>query len=897
MPPMIGTRVGRYELLEKVGSGGMGEVYRARDHDLHRDVGIKFLPERFASDSDRLSRFAHEARAASSLNHPNIVTIHEIGQSSGVPYIVMEFVEGETLRALLSGRPLPTRRLLEIAGQLADGLAKAHAAGIVHRDLKPENIMVTRDRFVKILDFGLAKLLTESPSGRDEGGLDSSLVTLAPPSPNTSAGVVLGTAGYMSPEQTRGRPVDYRSDQFALGVILYEMTTGRHPFRRETHVQTLAAIIDDQPEPIGSLNPAMPVPVCWIVERCLAKEPGERYTSTSDLARELHNILEHLSDVGSTAPMPAAGAAAHRPGRTRDFRVAGAGLVLFAVLAGVSALVPAIRDKVALTLHLRTVPADKHLAILPFRAAGATEEDRALADGLIELLTVHLTRLERFQKTLSVEPVSNVRQAGVSSAETASRALGVTMVVAGSVQRVEGRLVFTAILEDAVRKRTLRAETADSPETLVAAVVHMLDLELNSDEKAALRASGTGVAEAAVLSAQALGYNLYAEGRNALERYDQVKSLERAVELFNRALERDPGYALAHAGLGEAHWRLYRATRRPEYVTLARQHCERALSLDGLLAPAWVTLGIIEAGTGHAEEAIVDFKRALDREPRSAPAYRELGRAYERLNRLAEAEATYKKAIALRPDSWSGYSYLGYVLVTQGRSVEAERVYAQALELAPDNAELWDSLGSARYYQERFADAQAAYTKSLALYPRPQTMSNLATLQFYLGRYADAAKTLEQATRTGARDFRIWRNLGAALYWAPGERNRAPAAYRKAAELAEEERKIDPRNPLTLVQLADCYAMLGEPARALAVAAEGLGIGPVDASLAAIAAGIYEVLGDRTEALRWIGVALKAGQPRLDIERDPTFKTLITDRRYVAMTEGKKPVSDGKATS
>ncbi|HEX5856087.1 MAG TPA: serine/threonine-protein kinase, partial [Thermoanaerobaculia bacterium] len=389
---MIGTRFGRYELLENVGSGGMGEVYRARDHDLHRDVGIKFLFERFASDSDRLSRFAHEARAASSLNHPNIVTIHEIGQSSGVPYIVMEFVEGETLRALISGRPFPARRLLEIAGQLADGLAKAHAAGIVHRDLKPENIMITRDRFVKILDFGLAKLLTESPAGRDEGGLGSSLVTLAPtpPSPHTTAGVILGTAGYMSPEQTRGRPIDYRSDQFALGVILYEMATGRHPFRRESHVQTLAAILNDQPEPIASLNSAMPAPVCWIVERCLAKEPGERYTSTSDLARELHNILEHLSDAGSTTRMPAAGEAARRPGRTRGFRVASAGLALFAVLAGVSAFVPAIRDRVALTLHLRAVPADKHLAILPFRAAGASEEDRALADGLIELLTVHL---------------------------------------------------------------------------------------------------------------------------------------------------------------------------------------------------------------------------------------------------------------------------------------------------------------------------------------------------------------------------------------------------------------------------------------------------------------------------------------------------------------------------
>jgi serine/threonine-protein kinase len=873
----------------------MGEVYRARDHDLHRAVAIKFLPERFASSPDRLGRFAHEARAASSLNHPNIITIHEIGESPDGPYIVMEFIEGETLRALLSSRPVPPRRQLEIAGQLANGLAKAHAAGIVHRDLKPENVMVTRDRFVKILDFGLAKL-TEDSSARNGRAPDSNVVTQAAPplSPETTAGVVLGTAAYMSPEQAKGKPVDYRSDQFAMGVILYEMATRRHPFRRENYIQTLAAIIVDEPEPITRENSTIPAPLGRVIERCLAKDPEERYASTSDLAREIHDILERLSDDAGTARVSAARSAAGPSGWSRGGRIAGGAFALFAVLAGVSALVPAIRDRVAVTFHLRAVPGDKRLAVLPFHAASDSEDDRALADGLVELLTAHLTPLERFRKTLSVEPVSNVRQAGVRSAETAARTLGVTMVVAGSVQRVAGRLVFTAILEDAVGKRTLRAETADSPETLASAVVHMLDLELGPEEKAAIRPSRAGDAEAAVLSTQALGYTFYGEGRTALERYDQARSIERAIELFNKALERDPGYALAHAGLGEAYWRLYRATRKPEYVALARQHGERALALDELLAPAWVTLGVIEAGTGHAEAALANFKRALDREPRSASAHRELGRAYERLNRLAEAEATYRKAIELRPDSWSGYSYLGYLLVTQNRPAEAERVYARALELAPDNAQLWDSLAGARYYQGRFADAQAAFAKSVALNPRPQTISNLATLQFTRGEYAEAAKTLEQATRTGTRDFRIWRNLGAALTWAPGDRGRAAPAYRKAVELAEEERKIDPRNADTLVQLADCYAMLGDPARARAAAAEGLAIGPVDAGLAAIAAGTYEVIGDRTEALRWIGAAMNAGLPRADLEHDPNFRTLVTDPRYVAMTAARKPASGGK---
>ncbi len=333
MPPSVGMRFSRYELLSRLGAGGMGEVWHAHDHDLHRDVAVKFLPEQFAADPNRMGRFAQEARAASSLNHPNIVTIHDIGEGSGLHYIVMELVEGQTLRELIlgqEGRAVSTRKLLEIGAQLADGLAKAHAAGIVHRDLKPENVMVTSDGFVKILDFGLAKLRADG-SGEKERGFDSAAPTWPQsPSPQTAIGAVLGTAGYMSPEQARGRAVDYRSDQFTLGSILYEMATGRQAFRRETPAQTIAAIIEDPPEPLAALSPQLPPPVRWIVERCLAKEPAERYASTLDLARELRSLRERLPEVDSSAPGRAA-----LPGlRLRVFaRPLRAGAAVLAVLA------------------------------------------------------------------------------------------------------------------------------------------------------------------------------------------------------------------------------------------------------------------------------------------------------------------------------------------------------------------------------------------------------------------------------------------------------------------------------------------------------------------------------------------------------------------------------------
>ncbi len=286
-----GTKLGPYEILAPLGAGGMGEVYRARDPRLGRDIALKVLGEGVANDHDRLRRFEQEARAASALNHPHIVAVYDIGSESGTTYTAMELVDGTTLREVLGDASLPTRRLLEVAVQIADGLAKAHDAGIVHRDLKPENVMISRDGYVKILDFGLAKLV-ELPASSD--------ATDAPT--GTRPGMVMGTVGYMSPEQAAGRTVDFRSDQFSLGAMLYELSTGNRAFRRESSVETLAAIIREEPAPIAQVSPHLPAPFRWIVERCLAKEPDGRYASTRDLARDLAMVREHLSELSGEVP-------------------------------------------------------------------------------------------------------------------------------------------------------------------------------------------------------------------------------------------------------------------------------------------------------------------------------------------------------------------------------------------------------------------------------------------------------------------------------------------------------------------------------------------------------------------------------------------------------------------
>jgi serine/threonine protein kinase len=317
-----GTRLGPYEILTPVGAGGMGEIYRARDTRLQRLVAVKVLPAELSSHSARLKRFETEARLASGLNHPNIVTIHEIGQTDSTAFIVMELVDGKTLRELLHLGPLPLRKLLSIAAQVADGLAKAHGSGIVHRDLKPENVMVTSDGLVKVLDFGLAKLM--HPEERRQTAQAATIPG------GTEPGVVMGTVGYMSPEQAVGQPVDFRSDQFSFGSILYEMVTGKQAFDRATKPEVLAAIIREEPEPIEVRNSRAPSHLRWIVERCLAKEPRDRYAATEDLARDLAILREHVSDLSGETRI-----GIEAPRRPARWGAVGLAAVLLATLAGI----------------------------------------------------------------------------------------------------------------------------------------------------------------------------------------------------------------------------------------------------------------------------------------------------------------------------------------------------------------------------------------------------------------------------------------------------------------------------------------------------------------------------------------------------------------------------------
>jgi eukaryotic-like serine/threonine-protein kinase len=652
MPAEVGSRFGRYEILAPLGAGGMGEVFRARDHDLQREVAIKFLPERFGSDSARLARFSREARAASSLNHPNIVTIHEVGEAAGQPFIVMELVDGRTLRRLVRDRPLGIKRTLDIAVQLAEGLAQAHGAGIVHRDLKPENVMVTRDGLVKILDFGLAKLHTDRPS---DGTGARSDVAETRSAVGTRASVVLGTAGYMSPEQARGEPADHRSDQFAFGAVLYELATGRKAFHGDSWVQTLTAVIEREPDPIASLNPEFPAPARWAVERCLSKDPKNRYASTVDLAHELRNVREHLSEASSASAATAVSAVLSRrvPAWTV---VVGAALILLASLA-----VPAVRQAIAKRLGPPPPPAEVRVAVLPISVAA---DEASCCGGMAEYLTARLAALSQFDRRVSLVPASEVRAAGVVAPSAALRVLGATLVITVSVSRAGDNLLVSVGLADTEKLRQLPGSTKSfprstfSPEDVANQVAPLLEVQLAAGEKASWSGGASAVPEAGVLYAQGLGLTPYQQARSLLERYDQARSLEQAITLFNEAVNLDSSYAAAHAARGEARLRLYRLTKQPQDIALAEQSARQALSLDPTRSGGWMTLGMVLVQKGDIAEAQNAFDAAIARNRLGADTYRELGLAYQRARIWDKAEAAYRKAIDLQPNAWPSHNYL-----------------------------------------------------------------------------------------------------------------------------------------------------------------------------------------------------------------------------------------------
>jgi serine/threonine-protein kinase len=556
-------------------------------------------------------------------------------------------------------------------------------------------------------------------------------------------------------------------------------------------------------------------------------------------------------------------------------------LAIAVVAAGISIVALRIPERVHVWSASLLPMTEKQLVVLPFTNVGNDAQNQGFCDGLVEILSSKLSQLEQFQRTLRVVPSTDVLREGIVSVREARQTFGATLAITGSVQRTENRVRLTINLVDPQTLRQLRSKTIDTEahdisvlqDGVVLEVAELLDVKLSSQAKQVLAIGGTTVPSA---------YEYYMQGRGYLQRYEAAQNVDTAISLFNLALGQDRRYALAEAGLGEAYWRKYEQTKDTRWAEQAKKSSAAAIGLNDKLAQVYVTLGMIHTGTGHFDEAVQNLQKALALDPINSDAYRELAKTYQQMGRLKDAESAYMNAIAVRPAYWGTHNDLGGFYYHLGRYAEAEKQFRTVVELTPDNARGYSNLGVIAYSQKRYEEAAKMYEKSVAIKPSGAAYTNLGTVYYMLGQYDEAARYYELTIQMNDRNLRWWHNLATAYQWSHNQ-EKARAAFQRTAALAEEQRRVNPRDASLLILLADAYAMLGQPQHARELLGEALALAPDAVADMFQASVVYEQLRDRELALRWIAKAVKGGYPRDLVEKDPTLAQLRLDPRFQAL--------------
>jgi serine/threonine protein kinase/Tfp pilus assembly protein PilF len=674
---MIGRTVSHYRILEKLGEGGMGVVYKAEDTRLGRAVALKFLPPELTRDASAKERFINEARAASALDHPNICTMYEVAETEdGQTFIAMAYYEGESLESKIARGPLKLDEALDIAVQIAQGLGKAHGQGIIHRDIKPANILITEDGLVKIVDFGLAKLAGAKL---------------------TRTGASLGTAQYMSPEQARGEEVDARSDVFSLGAVLYEMLTAKRSFPGEYTQATLYAIMNEEPAPVTSLRSGIPMELERIVEKALAKKTTERYQHADDLIVDLKNVAREPASASSRGVAGGPG----RPPR-RALRIAlPAALIVFAAI--VAAILIGTRGR-------HTGHVQKSIAVLPFKNMSDSKEDEYFSDGMTEDIITQLSKIADL-KVISRTSIMGYKN-GNKKIREIGKELGVSTVLEGSVRRADDHIRIVAQLIDARNEGHLWAETYDEEMAQIFAIQSDVAQKIASALKATLLPAEKELIEKSP-TRNLTAYDYYLRGR---ERYYQYlrEDNEAAISLFKKALALDPRYALAYAGLGDGYGQ--RASRygfSPAWLDSAVAVSENAISSDPKLAEGYKALGLAYEFKGWLDKSLDAYRKALALNPNYAPALANIGWIDLFRGNLAESADLYRKASAMDPGVAFYYVGLALAYFTLDDDAKAIDACNDALGLQPGLTAGYLCLGVIYLAEQRSEDAIRQSEKAL----------------------------------------------------------------------------------------------------------------------------------------------------------------------------------------
>ena len=824
--PTVGQVLGHYRIVEQIGAGGMGVVFRARDEQLDRDVALKILPNLSLLSEPARRQFRREALSLAKITDPCVAMAFDFGHDNGIDYLVTEFVPGLTLEGKL-----------------------AHREGVIHRDLKPSNVKVTPEGRLKILDFGLAYLLKAETE-------------MAATAPLTDTFSDAGTVPYMAPEQIKGQKPDARADVWSAGAVLYEMSTGKRPFGDLVGTQLIAAIIEQTPVPPRDVNPKISDGLERVIFRALQKDPKERYQSAGDLRIDLANLAT------GTMPIHPRPAPSVKWGRW--------------VLALVA--IALIGAGIWWKLHPSgpSAPEGRMMAVLPFESVANDPPTNALGLGLTQTVTAKLVQAVdggHLQLVSTRELIAH----GVRTSDQARREFGTDLVLEGSLQQDGSRIRITWSLVDPRTHGQIAANTitgnADDifglQDSLFTEVLEKLPLAVDPGRQQSLRGRP---------DTKPAAYDFYLRGRGYLEDYQHPDNIESAIVQFERAIAIDKNYAPAYAAMGLAYNAGFQwMNRGKDWIEKARAQCERALAITPQLAEGHTCLGNVYFSTGRYEEAVQQFQRSLDLDHNSDETLGLLAAAYQKQGKTSAAEEAYRKAISLRPNYWGVYSAFGTFYYNQARYADAAGLFKNAIQLAPLNYSGYSNLGAMYLLLGRYNEAVEALKQSMALRPTPAASGNLGAAYFYMRRYQDSADSLQQALRIDDKDWLNWGNLGDTLYQIPKRRPEAMSAYRKAIELARPRLEVNPKDSFTLAFTADYYAMLDDKRQALEQLGRALDIASTDPDVLFRAAILHNHFGDTGKTLDFLGKSVAAGYSRNVIRDTPDFDYLRNDPRFQAL--------------
>jgi Flp pilus assembly protein TadD/TolB-like protein len=836
------TRLGTYEIVERIGSGGMGDVYRARDLKLGREVAIKVLPEEFARDASRVARFEREARMLAAVNHAHIAAIYGAEEDGPFRYIVMELVEGDTLAERLSSGRLPIPDALRIAIQVAEALEVAHGKGVIHRDLKPANIKITPENRVKVLDFGLAKAMD-----RPYAGDTSRTPTLV--MGDSRPGDVVGTPEFMSPEQARGKETDRRTDIWAFGCLLYEMLSGKRAFTGETVPDAMAAILHHDPD-WTVLPSRVPERVRELLRKCLEKDAGRRLRDAGDARLEIETALAETSFSGAG---PAPGVAS--PGGRR----------LAAALAAAAVLAATIFFLLRRPAQAPARTGVRQLAVLPFRNLTGSAQGELMGLAMVDTVSARLANVPGLQV---VTPRATIEAASSdASVATVARRLGADTVLSGSLQRENDQYRITYWLVDEKGKQ-LAANTIDGAELfplqdrLAAGVVH--DLRLAPAARRTPTPSGLESASQQERYLQAIGL---------LARYDKRDSVEQAPKILDALAAERPRSPLVQAAIGRAALAMYDFTKEPAWADRALASSDAASALDPESSEVEVVRGETLLQTGRVPESALAFRRALAQRPGSVDAQLGLGRALEAAGDGAGSEAAFRRAVALQP-SFAVYNQLGGLYADRGRWPAAADMFRHAVQAAPDSYRAYSNLGGTLVLDCNFPEALDAFRKAQKLAPKDVFIaSNVGMTQLWTGHPKEALEVLESAAQAAPEDFQIWGNYGDALA-ENGLKDRAREAYEKSIALARQALRVNPVNGDALSVAATGLARVGRFREAAEPMAKALAADQKEPFVYTDAGVVAVLAGRKADALAWLRKAVDAGYCRQIIARMPEFASL-----------------------